>query len=108
MKGLKTHLTIDQRTLTFFFGMIVQKILITFSTFVSKSLFETRKISDLKGFFGDHPKKSAKSVISMLISKNDYCGFVGNIEVDLELTLYTHKPLFDPSRAYLNLEIGLF
>ena len=35
--------------------------LITFSTLVSKSLFKTRKISDLKGFFGDHPKKNAKS-----------------------------------------------
>ena len=103
------HLTIDQRTLSFFFGMIVQKILIkitdvfwfletfsplisftsfatgrfilryghprgdpglrygfrfpsliTFSTLVSKSLFKTRKISDLKGFFGDHPKKKCQ------------------------------------------------
>ena len=43
-----------------------------------------------------------------LISENDYCGFVGNVEVDLELTFYTHKPLFDPSRAYLNFEIGQF
>ena len=31
------------------------------STFVSKSLFKTRKISDLKGFFGDHPKKNCQS-----------------------------------------------
>ena len=31
--------------------------LIALSSFVSKSLFKTRKISDLKGFFGDHPKK---------------------------------------------------
>ena len=43
-----------------------------------------------------------------LIWENDYCGFVGNVEVDLEITLYTHKPLFDPSRAYLNFEIGQF
>ena len=34
--------------------------LITLSSFVSKSLFKTRKISDLKGFFGDHPKKNCQ------------------------------------------------
>ena len=39
-----------------------------------------------------------------LISENDYCRFVGNVEVDLELTFYTHKPLFDPSRAYFNFQ----
>ena len=44
----------------------------------------------------------------MVISENHYCGFVGNVEVDSGLTLYTHKPLFDPSRAYLNFEIGQF
>ena len=37
-------------------------------TFVAKSLFKTRKISDLQGFFGDHPKKNVNSVISILIS----------------------------------------
>ena len=40
--------------------------LITLSTFVAKSLFKTRKISDLQGFFGDHPKKNVNSVISIL------------------------------------------
>ena len=34
--------------------------LIALSSFVSKSLFKTRKISDLKGFFGDHPKKNCQ------------------------------------------------
>ena len=40
----------------------------------------------------------------MVISENHYCGFVGNVEVDSGLTLYTHKPLFDRPRTYLNFE----
>ena len=109
LKGLKTHLTVDQRTLTFFLGWSSKKSfwrstdvlwfletfsplisfasfaagryilryghpkgdpglrygfrfpsLTTLSSFVSKSLFKTRKISDLKGFFGDHQKKKCQ------------------------------------------------
>ena len=44
----------------------------------------------------------------VLISENDYCGFVGNVEVDSGLTLYTHKPLFDRPRTYLNFENSRF
>ena len=44
----------------------------------------------------------------MVISENHYCGFVGNVEVDSGLTLYTHKPLFDRSRTYLNFENSRF
>ena len=106
LKGLKTHLIIDQRNLPVFFWLIIQKkplrstdvfwfletfsplislasfaagryilryghpkwdlglrcgfrspSLITLSAFVAKSLFKTRKISDLQGFFWDHKKK---------------------------------------------------
>ena len=44
----------------------------------------------------------------MVISENHYCGFVGDVKVDSGLTLYTHKPLFDCSRTYLNFENSRF
>ena len=51
-------------------------------------------------------QKKIRQNSKVLISENDYCGFVGNVEVDSGLTLYTHKPLFDRSGTYLNFENG--
>ena len=44
----------------------------------------------------------------VLISKKYICGFVGNIDADSRLTLYTYKPVFDRSGLHLNFENGLF
>ena len=47
-------------------------------------------------------------VKKIVILENHYCGFVGNVEVDSGLTLYTHKSLFDCPRTYLNFENSRF
>ena len=44
----------------------------------------------------------------MVILKSYDSGFVGNVEVDSRLTLYTHKHVFDRSRLQFNFENCLF
>ena len=51
---------------------------------------------------------SHKSAISANLLKNYFCGFVGNIDADSRLTLYTHKHVFDRSRLQFNFENCLF